>query len=618
MAKRAGKKASDIIVWIILILLMVGLAGFGIGSFGTSAVEVGRVGSAPISAQQYARALQAELRAQAAQGGPFTTLSAMRAAGLDRAVLDGLVARAALAHEADVMGVSVGDEEIALQIRNTTTFQGPGGAFDRSGYEFLLQQQGFTTEEFEETVREDISRSLLQSGIVGGMQMPDTFTETLLAYQTETRSFTLARVTEDDLTAGLTAPTDEELQAYYDDNQARFERPEARAITYAWITPDMIMDEVSVDEAALRALYDERISQFVQPERRLLERLVFPSQDEAIAAIAALEAEETDFDTLVEDRGLTLEDVDLGEVSADDISDAAAEVIFADTEREIFGPLESEFGPALFRVNAVLAASEISFEEAQEDLRDELAEEAARRAIDAMAENMDDLLAGGATLEELADETEMVLGTVTWREGVDTDIAAYDDFGEAAAAVSENDFPELLALSDGGRFALRLDEVIPATVPPLDEIADEVTQAWRDTQLRERLTERAQALITELAVSGSLEDLGLEVQQEEQIRRNDFIPETPPTLVAQVYQLDAPGDMVVIPASRSAWIARLDSINPGTRGAANTVALRAVFEAQGGQALAQDLFEAYGQALQAEIGISLDQGVINAVHAQFP
>ena len=31
-----------------------------------------------------------------------------------------------------------------------------------------------------------------------------------------------------------------------------------------------------------------------------------------------------------------------------------------------------------------------------------------------------------------------------------------------------------------------------------------------------------------------------------------------------------------------------------------------------------DLFEAYGQALEAELGISLDPGVINAVHAQFP
>ena len=618
MARRARKKASNFIVWIILGLLVVGLAGFGIGGFGSTAVEIGSVGNASISAQSYARALQAELRAQQAQGGPFTTVSAMRAAGLDRAVLDGLVARAALAHEAEAMGVSVGDEEVARQIRTTTGFTGADGNFDRVGYEVALQQAGFTAAEFEETVREDISRSLLQTGIIGGLTMPDTFTEIMVAYQTETRSFTLARVTEADLSTGPVAPTEEDLAAYYEENGQRFERPEMREITYAWITPDMILDTVEVSEDALRALYSERIDQYVQPERRLLERLVFPTQEEAEAARAAIDAGETDFDTLVTDRGLRLEDVDMGETDEFGLSAEAAEVIFADTESEILGPLESRFGPALYRVNAVLGATDVPFEEALPDLRDELADGAARRAIDAMIENMDDLLAGGATLEELAAETDMVLGNLTWTAGDDAGIAGYDSFGEAAALVAEGDFPELLELSDGGQFALRLDRITPPTVPPLAEITDEVTAAWREGQLRERLAERAQALIGDLAVSGSLEDLGLALQSEELIRRNDFVPDAPPTLVAQVFQLDSPGDLVAIPAAGAAWIARLDSINPGIRGTPEIAALTGVFASQGGQAISQDLFEAYGQALEAEIGISLDTGVINAVHAQFP
>ncbi len=618
MARRARKKASNIIVWIILGLLMVGLAGFGIGGFGSTAVEIGSVGNSSITAQAYARALQSELRAQQAQGGPFTSISAMRAAGLDRAVLDGLVARAALAHEADAMGVSVGDEEVARQIRTTSGFTGADGTFDRVGYEVALQQAGFTAAEFEETVREDISRSLLQTGIIGGLTMPDTFTEIMVAYQTETRNFTLARVTEADLTTGPVAPTEAELAAYYEENGQRFERPEARAITYAWITPDMILDVVEVSEDALRALYSDRIDQYVQPERRLLERLVFTTLDEAEAARAAIDAGESDFDTLVTDRGLRLEDVDMGETDEYGLSAEAAEVIFADTESEILGPLESRFGPAIYRINAVLGATDVPFEEALPDLRDELAEGAARRAIDAMIEDMDDLLAGGATLEELAAETDMVLGALDWTAGDDAGIAGYDNFREAAALAAPDDFPELLELSDGGQFALRLDEITPPTVPPLAEITDEVTAAWRASQLRERLAERAQALIGDLAVSGALEDLGLALQSEELIRRNDFIPDTPPTLVAQMFQLDVVGDMVAIPAADAAWIARLDSINPGTRGAPEVAALTGVIAAQGGQAIAQDLFEAYGQALEAEIGIRLDSGVINAVNAQFP
>jgi len=618
MARRARKKASNFIVWIILGLLVVGLAGFGIGGFGSTAVEIGSVGNASISAQSYARALQAELRAQQAQGGPFTTVSAMRAAGLDRAVLDGLVARAALAHEAEAIGVSVGDEEVARQIRATTGFTGADGTFDRVGYEVALQQAGFTAADFEETVREDISRSLLQTGIIGGLSMPDSFTEIMVAYQTETRTFTLARVTETDLPTGPVAPTEGELAAYYEENGQRFERPELREITYAWITPDMILDVVDVSEDALRALYSDRIDQYVQPERRLLERLVFTTPEEAESARSAIDAGEVDFDTLVADRGLRLEDVDMGETDEYGLSAEAAEVIFADTESEILGPLESRFGPAIYRINAVLGATDVPFEEARPDLRDELAEDAARRAIDAMIDDMDDLLAGGATLEDLAAETDMVLGNLSWTAGDDAGIAGYDSFREAATLATPDDFAELLPLSDGGQFALRLDRITPPTVPPLAEIADEVTAAWRASQLRERLAERARTLIGELASTGSLEDLGLPMQSEEMIRRADFIPDTPPTLVAQMFQLDAAGDMVAIPAAGAAWIARLDSINPGTRGAPDIVALTGVVAAQGGQAIAQDLFEAYGQALEAEIGISLDSGVINAVNAQFP
>ena len=62
MARRGGRKLSDYFVWAILILLMVGLAGFGIGNFGGSATQVGSVGNASISANAYARAIQAEFK----------------------------------------------------------------------------------------------------------------------------------------------------------------------------------------------------------------------------------------------------------------------------------------------------------------------------------------------------------------------------------------------------------------------------------------------------------------------------------------------------------------------------------------------------------------------------
>jgi len=616
-AKSKGKKASNVFVWILMGLLFFALAGFGIGSFSGGASRVGSVGGVEITAEDYFRAINNEINAQSAEARAQVTFASLRARGIDEQVLAGLVARAALSHEAAQMGISVGDAEVARQIRQVDAFQGVSGQFDRNTYEFVISQQGATPRDFEEDTRENIARALLQTAVIGGLTPPEIFAETIVAYQGETRDFSLLAVTGADLPDGVPQPTEADLAAHYEEFPDRFTRPETRRITHVWVTPTDIMDSVEVDEEALRALYDARIGEFVQPERRLLERLVFGTEAQAQAAYDAIIADETDFDALVAERDLTLDDVDLGEVSAADLAPAAAEMIFADTESEIIGPVESRLGPAIFRVNAVLQASEVPFDEARDDLGAELAEEGARREIDAMREEIDDLLAGGATLEEIADSTPMILGTIDYTLTSEDGIAGYDSFRNVAEAVTETDFPELTNLSDGGLFALRLDEIVPPTLPPLAEIADEVAEGWTATALRAAVAERAQDLVGQLAMGARLEDLG-EVAAERLIRRQDLLPDLPPTTAAQVFQLESVGDIVMIPGAEAALIVRLDAINAAARDAPDSAILLQIVSRTIAQSMAQDIFEAYGQAVQSDAGITTNSAVINSVNASFP
>lgn len=617
MAKSAAKQISNVFVWIIMGLLFIALAGFGIGSFGGSANRVGQVGEVEITAQDYARALEQEIRAQIAQTRSPVNLSDLRARGTDQAVLRSLVARAALEDQARQMGLSVSDEDVALQITQIPSFQGLDGAFDRDSYEFVLQQQGLSTSEFEQTVREDTARAMLQTGVVGAVTAPDLYVDAIVAFQGETRDATILTLTEADLAEPLGAPSADNLQSYYDENPQRFTRPEARRITYAWVTPSQIIDSVEIAESALQELYDARLSVYQQPERRLLERLAFRSQDAAQAAFDAIAAGETDFDLLLEERDLTFEDVDIGEVARDDLDAAVADAIFADTTSEIIGPLDTSLGPALFRVNAVLDATEVTFDEAREELREELANEAARRDIDAQREEIDDLLASGATLEELPETTPMIVGSIDYSPESEDGIAAYDAFREAAEAARDGDFPEMLDLSDGGLFALRLDEIVPPVLPPLAEIEDEVAAAWRVSALRDALAAQADALVGQLALGATLEDLG-DTRVETRLRRQDFLDALPPTLGPQLFQLGTQGDVVAIPAATAAYIVRLDRVNSAARDDPQTAILTQIIQQAVTQSMAQDIFESYGQALEGEAGITLDQAVINAVHAQFP
>lgn len=445
-----AKSLSKTFVWILMGLLMLGLAGFGAVNLSGTIRTVATVGDESISVDDYVRELQREIRAVEAQSGQPLQMSQARDLGLDRNALARLTALAALDNEVGQLGISIGDENLQQEIISIPAFQGVNGTFDRESYRFQLEQVGMTDSEFESDLRKESARTIVQGAIMGGVKMPATLTDTMIDYIGARRSFTVATVGTEALETPVAEPTDAQIQAFYDDNGEQFMLPRTKQLTYAILSPAMLVDTVDIDEDALRKLYEERNDEYNQPERRLVERLNFPSEQAAKNALAQLEVGGTTFEQLVRDRDLELNDIDLGDVTREDLGEAA-DAVFAAELDTVVGPLPSVFGPALFRVNGSLAANNVPFEEAEPALREELATERARRLIEAQSEDINDMLAGGATLEELAEETEMELGQIDWTRDSDEGVAAYDGFRAAAEAVQEGDFPEI-AFPKTGQF----------------------------------------------------------------------------------------------------------------------------------------------------------------------
>ncbi|MBN2905867.1 MAG: SurA N-terminal domain-containing protein [Rhodobacteraceae bacterium] len=614
MSKSVAKKTSKSLVWMLLLLLILGLGGFGVSNFGGSVDAIGTVGDRKIGTDAYARALQRELNAQQAATGTAMSLAQAQQNGLLDQVRAQVIAEAALDNEADRLGVSVGDERVAAEVMAVPAFQGIDGQFDREAYRFTLDQNGLTESEFESGIREDSARSLVQAAVISGIGAPQTYSRTLYDFIAERRSASLIRLTPGDLDAPVPDPSPAQIEAQYQATPEAYTAPRSRQITYAWLTPDMLLDTITPDEEMLRALYQQRIDEFVKPERRLVERLVFPTQADAAAAMAAITAGETDFDGAVAARGLSLADVDLGDVTRTEIGGAAGDAVFALDEPGVAGPLMSDLGPALFRVNAILAAQETPFEEARAELADESVRDRAARLIADQITDFDDRLAAGATLEELADETEMKLGQIGYTSDSDTGIAAYGAFRDAADTVQDGDFPEVLELDDGGVFALRLDSETPPTLRPLIAVRDQVASDWRSAETRRRLTAQAEALQARLAAGTPIDALGLTVTREEALPRGGL---TPPALAQALFALPEPGATSIVTEGETAWLMQLDAVLPPDEEDPNATFLRETIANQAGQAMAQDLYTYFAQALIDTAGLTLDQAAINAVHAQF-
>lgn len=614
--KNLRTHGKSTIVWILMGLMVLGLGGFGVTSFSGGSTAIGSVGDTAITADDYARALRQQMNAYQQQTGQPISMAQAQAIGLPQAVQSQLITSAALEEQARRIGVSVGDERVRQTIAEAPAFRGPTGSFDRAAYAEVLRRENLTEAEFEREVRLDEARLLIQRAVAGGVAAPEPAVDTTAKWILERRDVAWRELTADMLPAPIATPDEETLRAWHSANADRFTAPELRKITYAWVTPEMLAPTVELDQDALRAAYEARIDEFQRPERRLVSRLVFPTAEEAQAAKAQIDAGTAPFESFVLQRGLQPEDAELGEVSQADLG-AAGEAIFAPDQPGVVGPVQTDLGPALFSIHAILDPVNIAFEDAQEDLRAEAAVDRAARIIEDRAADYEDLLAGGTTLEQVAEETELELGTIDWSAATPPEegsIAGYQTFRDRAAEITEADFPELASLDDGGVFAMRLDQVVPPTLRPFEEVRAEVEADWRRAETHRQLL----ALAEEQRLSATPPEGQPAPQwtEVEDLTRDGWIEGAPSEAVARAFAMAEPGEVEIVDAEDRVILLRLDAIDEADLAGEDAQRITDAVSDRLGQSLQSDIFDYYARAVQRDAGITLDQQAINAINAQ--
>lgn len=613
-----AKKSNNLIVWILLGLLIISLTGFGVQSVGSGGSQaVGAVGDEKITVDTYVRALNSQIREMSRRFNQNITLEQAMMLGVDQQVMAQVLATATLDGENSRIGLSVGDERVRQSLLETEAFHSVLGKFDTVAYNAALDQAGLKPGEYDEIIRTDTSRAILQTAVVSGIQANDSYALALLDFIGEGRNFEWATVDQALLAEPTRAPSEAEIEAHYKANPDNYTSLQARKITYAYLTPDMLVDQIETDEAELKASYESQPDRFNTPPRRIVDRVVFSSVADAQAALDQITGGEKTFEDIVTGRNLTLQDVDMGEVSRTDLSTDAAEALFTMSEPGLAGPVTSSLGPAIFRVNAVLEGRSTSFEDARADLHTEQVADRARREIEDSVGDVDDLLAGGAVLEELAAETDLKLSTIDFTADSEGGIAAYTEFREAATAVTKEDFPEILMLSDGGIFALRLDDIVEPALLPLAEVKNQVSQDWAAAETRKRVLELAANTAALLENGDTFQTQALTPATELDIRRDGLIENAPAELVSEVFKMKQ-GEIKVVSDANVVAIVRLNEIVPFDESSEENAPLLQSVSQQYSRLIGVDVFEAFTNALQDEAGITLNQALINAIHTQIP
>ena len=614
IARKTATPASKILSFMLLGMLVVGLGGFGVSNFGNQVDTVVTVGKAQVSTNQYARALTAQIAQFSQQFGQQFTFAQAQMFGIDAQTLQSLISNTALDNEAIRLGLSAGDVQVAQNIATTKAFLDISGKFNRATYTQVLEQNRLTVQEFETGLRDEMARELLQAAIVGGMKTPQALTNTLYAFEAETRSMTVLQLTEASLPEKLPTPTDSDLQSFQTDHIADFTRPEAKRVSYALLTPADLAKDQPIQEADIKAAYDAGEDIYNIPEKRLVERLVYPSDDEAKAAKAKLDAGAL-FEDLVADRGLALMDIDMGDVTQAELG-AAGQDVFALTKPSVVGPLPSDLGPALYRMNTILPAQLTPFDQVKDKLKSDMQLAMASKIVVDQLEPINDLLAGGATIAETAKDQGMTEGTTDYAKGADDNDPVTQDaqFAKAVDAMEPGDFAQAISLSDGSVIVLQVVETVPPTPVPFDKAREKITAAYHAEALAKALATLADNHLAAAQAGARLETLGI-TDNVASATRTAKLTAVPADVLTSAFALK-PGEIAKVDAKGIVALVRLDGIKPAELASDAAKADMDQLASEAGQSVAQDAYELFSTAMTTQGGLTIDQAAINAVQAR--
>lgn len=515
------RKAKD--TWAVKLLLILTaisfMALFGVsGSFGgrnPNKVAV-KVGSSVVTAQElYVDLAKETNNAKKYFGDEFGIEQAVQM-GLLKNIVRQSTSKLVVQEKAKDMGVVISDEVVRSEIFAQIDFQDAEGKFDLYKFRRLIQSAGFTENQYINLLKADIAKNFIIGIPADNVNVPDLMVEYLNKYNNEKRVAKLINIKFSDIKITET-PEQEEMELYYEDYKNKFIVPESRDFSIVSVTADKILKNIKIDEAEAKADYETNINQYVTAEKRDILTMVFEKPEDAEKAYSELEAGKDFMKVAMELAKQSEKDTVLGFNSKDMLIADVAEDVFKLNKGEYIKPTKSEFGWHIMKVVGINPMSKVTYAQAKPKIIEGLKREKAYDDIYNVSRDLDDLIGGGATLEEAAKELNLSVTSIT-KMDVDGKITGKGKLPKEVKGLTElantvysynADEVSTIVEHDNGFFVVRVDNVKDAEPKSLASIKGELLKIWKKDRQREKAQSVSDKIFEEVKNGKSINDVAI-------------------------------------------------------------------------------------------------------------
>lgn len=624
MLEAIRKRSAGIVVKSLLGLLILSFAMWGIAdvfSPGGTDQTLASVGEIQVEPEQVRREYNSEMERLAATFGARLEPEQARMFGVAQNVVKRIVERTLYDLAAQDLGVRASDNLVRTSISTQPAFQNEKGEFERARFQQVLQSNRLTEGMFVELTRGDVVRTQYLSMLDKAPLAAKRMTNSLYAFRNEKRIAETVTFKYDDI-IGVPAPEDAALVKFHEENAQRYTAPEYRSLTFVSLTADDLAKEMEVADATIQQAYEDRLNEFSEPEKRKLQQIRFKDEAAAKAAHDRLKTGDDFLKVALELADMDAKATELGDMKKSELMPGMAEAAFALEIDEYTPPVKSVLGWHILRLQGVTSARQQRLEEVSDDIKKEIAAEKAIDSLYNLANQLEDELGGGSSLEEAAHALSLPItkqGDIDAR-GMTPGNSKVEglpegQFLETAFATPSGGESILTEAGNDGYFIVRVDTVTEPQLRPLQSVRSEVLEAWTAKQKRELARQQGVAMVDKLSEGGNFEaltsELGLKISTTEPIDRNGTGTTLPRELVTDLFETKM-GQTAFAPGIDGFIVARLKS----------TVAADAASAGDKAKALSEELTNAIRADLMNQLAAALSKQYpvtmnTEAINAQF-
>lgn len=553
--------------WTLFLVIAVFILGFVFWSGSSSDPNragqiVARVGTERITAVEFDRQYRAQVERyrQMYQGNFSPELE--RALDLPRNVLDSMIERMLRLEAAKKLDLHVSDEELAQKIVSLPFFQDNGQFIGREKYEKMLRSNGVLPDRFEEELREDMLLEKYSGLVKASVVVPDADLAREFAARNDKATIEYVLIP----TARLDSkaqPTDADLQAFLEKHKDRYRAPVQRKVKYLLIDRGRVRSRITPTEAELKAAYEAKKDTFNVPEQVNASHILVkvnegdPNGDAMAKAKAenlAAKAKQTgaDFAKLAnentDDPSGKTTGGKLPPFSHGQMVPEFEQAAFSMQPGEIRGPVKTQFGYHIIRVESKTPARMRSFDEVRGSLVAELSDRQAQAEVDRLSRELAEKLKGmrSASDDDLRklQSDAVTYNTTEWTARGDAipGIGTNQKFADEAWSTPLGKVSDVSVTTARGIVFVRPSEERAAGVPPLAELKVRLENDWKAERREKDALAQLEPAAKELASGTTLAALatryGSEVKTTTEFGPSGPVPEigAAPDLATAVFR----------------------------------------------------------------------------------